>query len=183
MIGLTHVQITSTDFDIIRDFDRQMSRLNLEDVSNDELLPILQSLPSYEDSCSLYQAFKYRVHPVVPVCNLPSLEATITTFWGNSSTGTSGDNLALILSVVYCALTTFDDDQYNNVTRSIYDSYDRLLHVLAFPNDITKATVPLLQSYLLVSTCRATQIQPYSSFGFLSPAVRVAQLLKINLGR
>ena len=160
-----------------------MSRLNLGKFHGEDLLPILQSLPSYEDCNRLYQAFKSRVHPVVPVCHLLSLEGTMTTFWNEDPSTTFGEPLALILSVVYCGLISINDERYADLTRSIYKSYDQLLHVLSFPNDISKATVPLLQSYLVVNTCRASQIEPLSSFGFLPPAVRVAQALKLNLER
>jgi hypothetical protein len=160
-----------------------MSRLNLGKLPGDDLLPILQSLPSPEDCNRLYQAFKFRVHPVVPICHLPSLEQTMTEFWGDTAMTTSADTLTLILSVAYCGLVSINDERYVNLTRSIFISYERLLDVLSFPNDISKATVPLLQSYLIVNTCRASQIEPLSSFSFLSSAVRIAQALKLNLER
>lgn len=160
-----------------------MSRLNLGKLPGDELLPILQSLPSPGDGNRLYQAFKFRVHPVVPICHLPSLEQTITGFWSDTTMTTSADTLTLILSVTYCGLVSLNDERYVNLTKSIFNSYERLLDVLSFPNDLSKATVPLLQSYLIVNTCRARQNEPFSSFGFLSSAVRVAQALKLNLER
>lgn len=160
-----------------------MSRLNLGKLPGDDLLPILQSLPNREDCNRLYQAFKVRVHPIMPIFHLPSLEETMTEFWSDTTMTTSADTLTLILSVAYCGLVSINDKRYVNLTRSIFNSYERLLHLLSFPNDISKATVPLLQSYLIVNTCRASQVEPLSSFGFLSSAVRVAQALKFNLER
>jgi len=160
-----------------------MSRLHLETLPGDDLLPILKSLPSPEDCNRLYQAFMSRVHPVVPICHLPSLEHTMTKFWSDATITTSADTLALILSVAYCGLVGTNDERSADFTRIIYNSYKQLLHILSFPDDISKATVPLLQSYLIVNTCRASQIEPLSSFGFLSSAVRVAQALKLNLER
>lgn len=160
-----------------------MSRLNLADVPGDDLLLVLQSLPSREDYDRLYQAFKYRVHPLVPICHLPSLEQDILNFWNRGTMTASGDTLAIILSVTYCGLISINAEQHAHQARSIFDSYERLLRILSFPHDISKATVPLLQSYLLVNSCRASQIEPVSSFGFLSPAVRVAQALNLNLER
>jgi len=160
-----------------------MSHLNLGKLAGDDLVPILQSLPSPEDCNRLYEAFKFRVHPVVPICHLPNLEQTMTEFWRDTTITTSADTLTLILSVVYCGLVSINDERYADLVRSIFNSYERLLHVLSFPNDISKATVPLLQSYLIVNTCRASQVEPLSSFGFMSSAVRVAQALKLNLER
>lgn len=160
-----------------------MLRLNLAKLPGDDLLLILQSLPNPEDFNRLYQAFRFRVHPVVPIFHLPSLEQTMAEFWSVTTTTTSADTLMVILSVAYCGLVSSNDERYADFTRSIFKSYERLMLVVSFPSDISKATVPLLQSYLIVNTCRASQVEPLSSLGFLSSAVRTAQALKLNLER
>ena len=160
-----------------------MARLDLGDLPGDDLRTILHSLPSSDEYRRLYQAFKSRIHPVIPICHLPSLERTTMMFWNENAIRNSGETLALILSVAYCGLVCISDERYADMTRSISESYDRLLHALSFPDNISNATVPLLQSYLLTKTCKARQLEPLSSFGFLSPAVRVAQALKLNFER
>lgn len=160
-----------------------MSLLSLKKTQGDDLVPILQTLPSCEDLDQFHQAFKSAVHPIVPICHLPSLERTLSTFWNNKVAGTSGDSLALILAVTYCGLVCINDKRYEDLATSIYNSYERLLVLLSFPSDVSKATIALLQSYLLMNTCRASQIEPLSSFGFLAPSVRIAQALKLNIER
>ena len=181
MLCLIIGQTTNADIQILRDFDRQMSQLTLGDLANEDVIPIFACLPAYEQCSQLFQTFKSRVHPVVPVCHLPSLENTLVRFWTDVTFTTTGDSLALLLSVVYAGSISSASKQNADLAVSIYTSYNLLLQKLAFPNDMAKATIPLLQSYLIVHSCRASQIEPLSSFGFLSPAVRVAQSLKLHL--
>ena len=176
-------QTTKADIELICQFDRQMSRLNLGDVAPEDLLPILASLPAYEYCIRLYEFFEACVHPVVPICHIPSLKQTLTGFWADYSFTTSVDTVALILSVIYAALVSSPDKRGVEVAVPVYKSYDSLLRKMDFPNETSKVTVPLLQSYLLVHTCKASQIEPLRSFGFLPPAVRVAQSLKLHMER
>ena len=160
-----------------------MSRLNLGDLAGEDLLPVLACLPTYEHCKHLYEVFEACVHPVVPICHLPSLKRTMTNFWGDYTFTTSGDALALVVSVVYAGLICSAEEQDIQLADSVYQSYDSLLRKTGFPHDIPKATVPLLQSYLLVNTCRASQIEALRSFEFLPLAVRVAQFLKLHTER
>ena len=160
-----------------------MSRLNLSKHLSDDLLPIHQSLPMAEELNQLHQAFKLYIHPILPLCHLPSLDRAIVKLGSDDNAEIFGDSLALKLAVAYCGLVSINDEQYAESLTSIYNSYDRLLSILEFPNDVSNATVPLLQSYLYINSCRASQIEALSSFGFLSQAVRVAQALKLHLER
>ncbi|KAL8827825.1 MAG: hypothetical protein Q9191_002946 [Dirinaria sp. TL-2023a] len=171
---------TNADIELIRQFDRQMSQLNLGDLASEDLFQILASLPTYEHCNHLYERFEACVHPVVPICHLPSLKRTLTGFWGEYTVTGSGDALSLLLSVVYAGLTSSSEERDIRVATSVYRSYEILLHKLDFPHDVTKSTVSLLQSYLIVNTCRASQIDFLRSFGFLPLAVRVAQSLKLH---
>ena len=175
------LQTNNADVELIRQFDRQMSRLNLGDLAAEDLLPILASLPAYEHCIRLYEFFAACVHPVVPICHISSLKQTLTGFWVDYSFTISMDTVALILSVIYAALISSPDKRGFPVAMSVYKSYDSLLCKVNFPNETSKATLPLLQSYLLVHTCRASQHEPLHSFGFLPPAVRVAQSLKLHM--
>lgn len=158
-----------------------MSQLNFGDLAAEDLLQVLANLPTYEHCNHLYEVFEACVHPVVPICHLPSLKRTLTGFWGNYTITASGDALALLLSVVYAGLISSSEERDIQVAMSVYKSYESLLHKLDFPHDVSKATVSLLQSYLLVNTCRASQVEFLRSFTFLPLAVRVAQFLKLHM--
>ena len=152
-----------------------MSELSLRTGPSQDLVDIMQSLPPHEDCWQLYQAFKFRVHPVVPILHLPTLERLIRDFWVDFPFSMHGDTLALLLAVTYCGLVSLVDEQYLNLSVSLYSSYERLVRSQDFPADITKSTLPRLQSYVLINTCRASQTEPLASLGFLPSAVRVAQ--------
>ena len=158
-----------------------MSQLSLSANANPELIDIMQSLPPHEDCWRLYQAFKLRVHPVVPIIHLPTLERMILEFWNDFPFDMHGDTLALLLAVTYCGVISLADDRYFDLSNSLYSSYEKLIQSYDFPTDFSKSTLPRLQSYVLVSTCRASQTEPIASFGFLPPAVRVAQALKLHI--
>ena len=158
-----------------------MSQLSLSTDANHELIDIMQSLPPHEDCWRLYQAFKLRVHPVVPIIHLPTLESLMREFWNEFPFELHGDTLVLLLAVTYCALISLADDRYFDLSDSLYCSYEKLIQSYDFPTDFSKSTVPRLQSYVLVGTCRASQIDLIASFGFLPSAVRVAQALKLHI--
>lgn len=175
------IQTTNEDVKILRNFDRQMSQLSLSANANHELIGIMQSLPPHEECWRLYQAFKLRVHPVVPIIHLPTLESLILEFWNDFPFTMHGDTLALLLAVTYCGLISLGDDQYPDLSDSLYSSYEKLIQSYDFPTDFSKSTLPRLQSYVLVGTCRASQTEPIASFGFLPSTVRIAQALKLHI--
>ena len=174
-------QTTNEDIKILRDFDRQMSQLSLSDNANHKLVEIMQSLPPQEDCWRLYQAFKLRVHPVVPIIHLPTLEMLILEFWNDFPFAMHGDTLALLLAVTYCGLISLADDQYLDLSDTLYSSYEKLIQSYNFLADFSKSTLPRLQSYVLIGTCRASQTDPIASFGFLPSTVRIAQALKLHV--
>ena len=149
--------------------------------TSQDLVEIMQSLPPYEDCWRLYQAFKFRVHPIVPIVHLPTLEKLAVEFWNDFPFSMHGDTLALLLAVTYCGLISVADEQYIDLSASLHRSYNKLMRSYDFPADITKSTVPRLQSYILINTCRASQTEPLASFGFLPSAVRIAQALKLHV--
>ena len=141
----------------------------------------MQSLPPQEDCWRLYQAFKFRVHPVVPIVHLPTLENLILQFWSEFPFSVHGDTLALLLAITYCGLVSLADERYFGLCASLNSSYNKLITSYDFPADITKSTLPRLQSYVLLNTCRASQTEPIASFGFLPSTVRAAQALKLHI--
>ena len=179
--SLQFIQTTNEDIKTLRNFDRQMSQLSLSANANHELIDIMQSLPPHEDCWRLYQAFKVRVHPVVPIIHLPSLESLILEFWNDFPFAMHGDTLALLLAVTYCGLISLADDRYFDLSDSLYSSYEKLIQSYDFPSDFSKSTLPRLQSYVLISTCRASQTEPIASFGFLPSTIRIAQALKLHI--
>ena len=179
--SLQLIQTTKEDIKTLRDFDRQMSQLSLSANANHELIDIMQSLPPHEDCWRLYQAFKLRVHPIVPIIHLPTLETLILEFWNDFPFAMHGDTLALLLAVTYCGLISLDEDRYFDLSDTLYSSYEKLIQSYDFPTDFSKSTLPRLQSYVLVGTCRASQTEPIASFGFLPSTVRIAQALKLHI--
>lgn len=168
---------------ILKDFDRQMSQLHLGSNVSQDLIDIMQSLPPHDDCWRLFQAFKFRVHPVVPILHLPTLERMILDFWKGFPFAMHGDTIALLLAVTYCGLVSLADERYFDLSKALYSSFERLMKAYDFPADFTKSTLPLLQSYVLVNTCRASQTEPIVSFGSLPSTVRVAQALKLHVER
>ena len=158
-----------------------MSQLSMGTDVNQDLIDIMQSLPPHDDCWRLFQAFKFRVHPIVPILHLPTLERMILDFWKGFPFSMHGDTIALLLAVTYCGLVSLADERYFDLSKTLYDSYERLMRSYEFPADFTKSTLPRLQSYVLVNTCRASQTEPIASFGFLPSTVRVAQALKLHV--
>lgn len=173
--------MTNEDVKILRDFDRQMSQLSMGTNVSQDLIDIMQSLPPHDDCWRLYQAFKFRVHPVVPILHLPTLERMILEFWKDFPFSMHDDTIALLLAVTYCGLISLADERHFDLSKALYSSYERLMRSYEFPADFTKSTLPRLQSYVLVNTCRASQAEPIASFGFLPSTVRVAQALKLHV--
>ncbi|KAG7007562.1 hypothetical protein G7Y79_00009g026710 [Physcia stellaris] len=174
-------ETTNEDVKILKDFDRQMSQLDLGSNVSQYLIDIMQSLPPHDDCWRFFQAFKFRVHPVVPILHLPTLERMMLDFWKAFPFSMHGDTIALLLAVTYCGLVSLAEERYFELSTALYSSYERLMKSYDFPADFTKSTLPLLQSYVLVNTCRASQTEPIASFGFLPSTVRVAQALKLHV--
>lgn len=174
-------QTTNEDIKILRDFEHQMSQLSLSSNVNQELIDIMQFLPSQEDCWRLYQAFKYRVHPVLPIVHLPTLEAMIIEFWKDFPFSMHHDDLVLLLAITYCGTVSLADERYLELSKILHSAYEKLIRSYNFPTDFSTSTLARLQSYVLVNTCRASHTEPIASFGFLPSTVRTAQALKLHI--
>ena len=97
-------QTTNEDIQTVRDFDRQMSELSLKLNEDQDLVAIMQSLPSQEDCWRLYEAFKYRVYSVVPIIQLPDFEELMLKFWKEFPFSMHGGNKPRIFQILLCTL-------------------------------------------------------------------------------
>ena len=149
-------------------------------LADEDLDSITKCLPTRDQCDLLFQSFLTNVDPVFSICHVPTLEFEFSNFWIDFPNSVSVDFLIYILSVLYSGCVCHPCAQDPETSTSIFVVYQRLLHLLDFPANIA-STIHLLQGYLIFNTCRASQMDHLSSYGFLPQAIRVAQSLSLHV--
>ncbi|CZR62627.1 uncharacterized protein PAC_12524 [Phialocephala subalpina] len=143
---------------------------------------LANELPSAELCGTFFENFLRTVHPVVPVCHVPTLEREYANFWKNLSSNTSAELWLLVSAILY---TGSHNLPYPDQTSS------KLLHLLG---DVAShmelasyyicdqdSALQLLQAHLIMNTYRTNQLSPFAAFGFLPQAIRFGQQLRLHV--
>ncbi|KAF4625947.1 hypothetical protein G7Y89_g12215 [Cudoniella acicularis] len=147
---------------------------------------LFSKLPAQEECHHFFENYCRTIHPLLPVCHLPSLVQTHGDFWDNLSLDTSAELVLLVLSVLYTGATnsnTPQDLEGSLVLRELYDEATRILDFSSYYVTSSPSSMQLLQSILIMNTFKASQIAPFTAFGFLPSAIRFAQSLRLHVGQ
>lgn len=142
-------------------------------------------LPSVELCETFFENFLRTVHPVVPICHIPTLERDYTNFWKNVSFDTSAELLLLVVAVLYTGShnAPCSDKSSSTTLLDLYSEVASHLDLASYYIRNRDAALKLLQAHLIVNTYCANQLAPFAAFGFLPQAIRFGQMLKLHVER
>jgi len=136
------------------------------------------------DICTLFfEDYVNNIHPIVPICHIPTLKEMYSGFWLNLSSHTPIELLVLILAVLYTGGASSESLRYDENVQSLLELYDELIRVFdisAYYFTQCPSSVQLLQGYVIMSTFQASKFAPFAAFGFLPFAIRSAQSLRLH---
>ena len=139
-------------------------------------------LPPQEACRPFFENFLRTIHPVIPVCHVPTLQQEYAEFWESLCPSTSVESLVQILGVLHtgAANSTSAEDIAQSLSLSyIYEEIFRVIDFSAFY--ATSSSLQLLRGFVIVNSFRASQLAPFSAFGFLPQAIRFAQSLRLHI--
>lgn len=139
--------------------------------------------PSRETCQPFFESFLLGVHPIVPVCHIPTLRQQYDDFWSDVCPSYSVESLTLVLAVLYTgAANATQVDMLNSST--LLRLYEEIFCMVDFSSyharNIT-ASIQLLQGYTIMNTYKAGHLAPFSAFGFLPQVIRFAQSLRLHV--
>lgn len=139
-------------------------------------------LPPRETCHRLFERFLFTIHPVCPVCHVPTLRDEFVEFWVNLSPDTSVDCLVQILAVLYTGAANSALASDVALASSLHRLYDGVLRAVDFDAyPVTSTSIRFLQGFVIMSTFRASRLSPFLAFGFLPRAIRFAQSLRLHV--
>ena len=137
---------------------------------------------SPEDFQPFFESFLLGIHPIIPVCHIPTLYQQYEEFWKTTSPSYSVESLALMLAVLYTGAANLNDvDDLKSC--ALLQLYEEIFCMVDFGSYHTKnmsASIQLLQAYVIMSTFQASRLAPFSVFGFLPQVIRFAQSLRLH---
>ena len=141
-------------------------------------------LPPQEACQPFLENFIRTVHPVIPIFHIPTLRQECAEFWKSLSPSTSVESLIQTLGVLYTGAAnsaSVDDVAQSLSLFALYEEVFRVIEFSAFY--ATSASLQLLRGFVIVNSFRASQLAPFSAFGFLPQAIRFAQSLRLHIGQ
>lgn len=140
-------------------------------------------LPSRE-ICEFYlERYISSIHPLCPVCYIPTLRSEYLDFWEAFGSDSSAKTLALFLAILYTGASNSDRVDKAHVA-NILDVYDEILRKINFSSyhiSNTVASIQFLQAYIIMNTYRSCQLAPFFAYSFLPQAIRFAQSLRLHV--
>ena len=143
---------------------------------------LTNQFPSREICQSFFESFLLGVHPVVPVCHIPTLRQQHENFWATVSPSYSVESLALILAVLCTGAANASTVDTSSVS-TIFHLYEEIVNIVDFASYHARnipASIQLLQGCLIMSTYMASHLSPFSAYGFLPQVIRFAQSLRLH---
>jgi hypothetical protein len=152
-------------------------------VLGDEIMSAFaHHFPPPEDRNLFFQSFLLNVHPLLPICHPEILEQELSLYESTISPRTPAHHLVLVLAVLYVGAITSPTILYLEQAKSIYNLYYKVMESIEFPSRLDNIfSLQMLQGYLIMNTCRASQHDPLLEYDFLPRAIRMAQLLKLHI--
>ena len=160
----------------------QKSRVTIAALGDWSGWTLMSQLPPRDICQRFFDSFLLGVHPVIPVCHLPTLKKEYTDFWSKFSPETPVNSLIHILAVLYTgaakSTSTYDTVQ----SSTLYDLYETAIKAVDLDaHCVTSSSIQLLQGIIIMGTFRASQVSPFSAFGFLPRVIRFAQSLRVHV--
>jgi Fungal specific transcription factor domain len=149
------------------------------------VLDLTNQLPSREICQPFFENFLFSIHPIIPICHIPTLRRGYNELWANLSPQYSTESLALILAVLYTGaanLTVVDVESCS----ALLQFWEMIFNTIDFAGYHARnidASLQILQSYIIMNTFKASHLAPYSAFGFLPQTIRFAQSLRLHVGK
>ncbi|OKL59148.1 hypothetical protein UA08_05720 [Talaromyces atroroseus] len=141
-------------------------------------------LPSRDGCKSVFESFVLTIHPIIPVCHIPTLRKVYSKFWDDLSPNTSAELLLLVLAILYTNVANSSDSEASIQSSAIHELYDELAHALDLSSYYvtqSPSSIMLLQGFLIMNTFRAGHLAPFTAFGFLPITIRFAQSLRLHV--
>lgn len=139
-------------------------------------------LPPREACQRFFENFLVGIHPVIPVCHVPTLRQEYLEIWTNLLPDTSVDSLIQFLAILYTGAANSASASDVAQSSSLHSLYEGALRAVNFDAyHVTSSSIQLLQGFVIMSTFRASQLSPFSAFGFLPRAIRFAQSLRLHV--
>ena len=144
---------------------------------------VINRLPSRDSCHPFFESFLLGIHPLVPVCHIPTLIQTHSECWTRLSPNYSVETLALVLAVLY---TGAANSNPVNVTAcsALLGLYEEIFEAIDFASYLardTRASIHLLQACIIMNMFKASQLSPFSAYGFLPQVIRFAQSLRLHV--
>ncbi len=148
----------------------------------EDVIPSLRNgIPSYQEGMSLVGSYLVNCHPLVPICDVPSLRTIVPLLWHQPSEQMTIETTLLILAVLYAAAATSQSTTLPRHAQILSSLYKALTERLDFGEFfVASPSLPLLQAFVLYNTVRACHLAPFAAFGFLPQAIRFAQMLGLH---
>lgn len=147
------------------------------------LFAMTNKLPSRGVCQPYFDSFLMGVHPIVPVCHVPTLRQEYCDFWTNLSPSMSVETLVLVLAVLYTGaanITPMEADQSSTFLR-LYEEIFCMIDISLYQVRNVEAAIQLLQGHLIMNTYKASNLAPFSAFGFMPQTIRYAQSLRLHV--
>jgi hypothetical protein len=126
-----------------------------------------------------FESFLESIHPIVPVCHIPTLRVTYFEFWRTFSPTSSTETLALILAILSTGSTSITQrpSPLATLLAQILTTLDTTTyHLKSHPSSLH-----LLQALIIHHTYLSSSLSPFSAYGFLPTTIRFAQSLRLHL--
>jgi hypothetical protein len=149
-----------------------------------EFYPNLRSNLPFQQFCQpFFDSFLRGVHPIVPVCYIPTLQQEYTMFWNFLCPSTSVEILVLVVSVLFTGSASCNakDTEQSSIFVRLYDEILSQIDISTYQIKDSIGTRQIFQGYLIMNTFKANQLAPFASYGFLPQAIRLAQSLRYNV--
>jgi hypothetical protein len=130
-----------------------------------------------------FEGVLLRIHPVIPICHVPTLRQEYSEFGTNLSPSTSMESLVQILAKLYTGAansTLAWDITLSSSINSLYDEFFRIVDLSPYQITSSSSAIQLLQGFVILNTFR---VSPFSAFEFLPRAIQFAQSLRLHVNQ
>jgi hypothetical protein len=140
----------------------------------------MSDLPSREVCEPLFESFVLGVHPIVPICHIPTLREEYNELWQKVSPNYSVESLSLILAALYTGAVNSKVVDHNTSTiLRLYEDIFRLVDFSVEPQNVA-SSIQFLQATIIMKTYNWSYLAPFSGFGFLPQVIRFAQSMRLH---
>jgi hypothetical protein len=144
---------------------------------------IRSNFPSQQSCQPFFDSFLSGIHPIIPVCYIPTLQQEYTIFWKTLCPSTSVEIFVLVLSVLFTGSANCSprDVEQSSIFVRLYNEILSQIDISTYQIKDSIGTRQIFQGYLIMNTFKANQLAPFASYGFLPQAIRLAQSLRYNV--